>query len=307
MRKIYTIGETVLDIIFKNGEPVASKAGGSMLNTAMSLGRLGMPINFISEYGIDAVGKIINESLIDNGVNTHYTYKYSEGKSALALAFLDANNNADYSFYKQYPNERMKITFPEVNEDDIIIFGSFYALMREIRNSLIKFLTHAKERNALILYDPNFRKSHLHELLDLIPFITRNITFASIIRSSDEDFSLIYNINDSELAYDKIKSSCKVLIYTANQRGVWIYTPDFYKQYPVQKIQPLSTIGAGDTFNAGIVYSFIKHGITHKEISHLSESQWDKIIPTAIQFATHVCLSYDNYISHEFAAEFKLS
>src|ERR1035437_6824051 len=102
MRKVYTIGETVLDIVFKNLQPVAAKAGGSMLNTAVSLGRLGLPVHFISEYGIDTVGEIIDGFLNSNSVATQYVYHYADGKSALALAFLDEKNNANYSFYKAY-------------------------------------------------------------------------------------------------------------------------------------------------------------------------------------------------------------
>jgi sugar/nucleoside kinase (ribokinase family) len=69
MRKIFAIGETVLDIIFKNGQPAASNAGGAMLNTAVSLGRLGLPVHFISEYGTDQVGVLIDHFLNCNGIN----------------------------------------------------------------------------------------------------------------------------------------------------------------------------------------------------------------------------------------------
>ena len=55
MPVIYTIGETVFDIIFELDQPVAAKAGGSLLNTSVSLGRLGLPVQFISEYGTDKV------------------------------------------------------------------------------------------------------------------------------------------------------------------------------------------------------------------------------------------------------------
>ncbi len=47
MRKIYGIGETVFDIIFKNGQPQAAKPGGAMLNSSVSLGRIGLPVSFI--------------------------------------------------------------------------------------------------------------------------------------------------------------------------------------------------------------------------------------------------------------------
>ena len=86
MRRVFGFGETVLDIIFKDGQPVAAKPGGSVLNSFVSLGRLGWNPFFISEYANDDVGELIDTFLTGNGVNTHYVNRFSDGKSALALA-----------------------------------------------------------------------------------------------------------------------------------------------------------------------------------------------------------------------------
>ena len=56
MRNVYTIGETVLDILLKENQPFTAKAGGASLNAAVTLGRLGIPVRFIGEYGLDEVG-----------------------------------------------------------------------------------------------------------------------------------------------------------------------------------------------------------------------------------------------------------
>ena len=96
MRKIYGIGETVLDIIFKNGQPQAAKAGGSVLNSFVSMGRIGLPVSFISEYGIDDVGNLIDNFLKENGVNTSGVYRFIDGSTSLALAFLDHKSDAHY-------------------------------------------------------------------------------------------------------------------------------------------------------------------------------------------------------------------
>ena len=95
---IYTLGETVLDILFKDGKPVSATPGGSMLNTAVSLGRMGVPVSFISEYAADTTGSIIKDFLNENGVDTSFVSNHLDGKTSLALAFLDEKNNAAYSF-----------------------------------------------------------------------------------------------------------------------------------------------------------------------------------------------------------------
>lgn len=192
MGRIYTIGETVMDILFRDGEPVTAKAGGSMLNTSVTLGRLKVPVHFISEYGTDRVGDMINSFLRSNSVDTTYVRRYNDGKSAVALAFLDEHHNADYSFYKIYPEKRLDVNLPTFTNDDIVLFGSYFGIAPEIRNSLLKILNHAKQNGTTIIYDPNFRKAHLHHLPNLLPFIHENIRLADIVKGSDEDFKNIF-------------------------------------------------------------------------------------------------------------------
>jgi fructokinase len=128
MRRIYTIGETVLDILFKNKLPVTAKAGGALLNTAVTLGRLNLPVFFIGEYGMDEVGNIIDQFLKENHVSTQYVYRYYDGKSTLALAFLNENNDAGYDFYKIYPEKRLAVDFTVIQQDDIVLLGSIYSI-----------------------------------------------------------------------------------------------------------------------------------------------------------------------------------
>jgi fructokinase len=300
-RRIFTIGETVLDIIFKNGRPVTATAGGSMLNTAVSLGRLHLPVSFISEYGKDEVGELVDGFLHQNGVDTRYVFRFEDGRSALALAFLDEHNNAEYSFYKSYPDKRFQIAFPEVNKNDIVMFGSIYAVAAELRTALLGFLHYAKSKNALLYYDPNFRKPHLDELEVLKPAILENIAMADIVRASDEDLSLIFGARNVDEGYFAVKSLCPNLIYTASSTAVYLTTASHTLRLPTRKIEPVSTIGAGDTFNAAIAYGLCRHGIGRKSLSLVDIATWQQLLEYGIDFATEVCLSYDNYIPADFA------
>jgi len=76
MARVFSIGETVYDIIFKNAQPIAAKAGGSTLNTSVSLGRLGLNVNFVSDLGKDMIGDTILRFLTANGVATSYIEQY---------------------------------------------------------------------------------------------------------------------------------------------------------------------------------------------------------------------------------------
>lgn len=306
MRKIYGIGETVFDIIFKNEQPQAAKAGGAMLNSTVSLGRIGLPVSFISEYAGDNVGRIIDSFLSENGVGTSYVDHYKDGKTKLALAFLNERNDASYTFYQDYPEKRLNIHFPELRKDDIILCGSIYAITGEIRKKFMDLITAAKESCAIVIYDPNFRPTHSSDLETLMPMIIENMQTAKLIRGSDEDFKNIFGANTPDEAWDVVRKYCNCLVYTANAEGVYVRTVSYTGRFEVKAIKPLSTIGAGDNFNAGMMAAIYLNQITSDQLDKMGEDKWSKVISMGVDFATNVCLSYDNYISLDFAKELKI-
>lgn len=302
MKKIFTIGESVLDIIFKGNQPVATKAGGSVLNSSVSLGRLGLPVNLISEIGVDDVGTQISNFLSSNGVNTSSSYFFDGGNTALALAFLDKNEDAHYTFYKNYPDLRMHIRLPKVARNDLVLFGSFFALSVEVRKKLYAFLTKARKAGAIIVYDPNFRNPHKKDLSGTMKFIEENIQFSDIIRGSRDDFKMIFKTSNADDTYKKIAGfGEKVMIYTNGPKPVEFRSPHLSLSRNVPQIDPTSTIGAGDNFNAGIIYSLYKLNVDQQEINGMKKQAWNAILDSGITFGAIVCESLDNYISEEFA------
>jgi fructokinase len=305
MRKIYGIGETVYDIIFKNGAPQAARPGGSVLNCLVSLGRTGIPVSFIGEYGTDDVGTLIDRFLAENGVNNSFVYRYDDVNTSLAIAILDEKSDAHYTFYKEKPQKRLDIEFPEVKRDDIVLFGSFFAVTLDLRDKLTDFINGARECGAMVIYDPNFRKSHAAEIDSLRPLIIENMRMASLVRGSDEDFRNIFGAGDAGEAWSFVRDHCSCLVYTASSQGVFARSAEFSGNYPVRKIIPVSTVGAGDNFNAGMIAAIYNNGISRNDLLKMGEKQWEKIVSAGIDFATEVCLSYENYISKEFADKFK--
>lgn len=301
-RKIYTIGEIVYDIIFKNGKPISSNPGGAMLNTAVSLGRLGLPVSLISELGQDNIGQDIIQFLKNNNVETGNIFRFTTGNTALALAFLDETNNASYDFYKSYPVKRLDGKLPAVTENDIVLFGSFFALSPEVREPLMEFLHQASRNNALIIYDPNIRKSSNISNSKAHEFMAENIAIADIVRASDEDLlNLDPNTNSLKKAFQFIqKRGCNNLIFTQSNLKADFITDDFSFSNPIPKIEVISTIGAGDNFNAGLIYGLYNQGISKSNFHQTNIESWKKIIKTAISFGSHVCTRMENYISEGF-------
>ena len=302
MRKVIGIGETILDVLFKDNQPKAAVPGGSVFNGIISLGRAGANVTFISEVGGDKVGNIILDFMKENGVGTDNVVVYPDRKSPVSLAFLNEKNDAEYIFYKDYPNLRLDAEMPEVTGDDIIMFGSYYAITPQLRDKVKELLDRARKAGAIIYYDVNFRKSHAHEAIKLMPIILENFEYADIVRGSNEDFGFMFGMTDPDKVYQhKVSFYCPRFICTNGGEGLCLRTASLKKDYPVAPLQTVSTIGAGDNFNAGLVFGLLKNRIRRADLDELTEADWDKIIASGMSFSKEVCTSLDNYISKEFA------
>lgn len=309
MRKVIGIGETILDIIFKNNQPTAAVPGGSVFNGIISLGRAGVDVSFISETGNDKVGEMIRTFMEENNVSTHYLTIFPDGKSPVSLAFLDENNDPEYIFYKDYPKQRLEITLPVIQPDDILIFGSYYALNPVLRDKVTEVLNYAQEQGALLYYDPNFRSIHKMEAIKLAPTIIENLEYADIVRGSVEDFANMYgDLKDIDNIYrNKIQFYCPNFICTAGENAINIRTRNLAKTYKVPSLKAASTVGAGDNFNAGILFGLLKYHIKKSNLDHLDENTWDKIIQCGIDFSANACQNLSNSISKEFADKYTRS
>ena len=114
------------------------------------------------------------------------------------MAFLNEKNDAEYSFYKDYPNLRLDVNMPEVTSDDIVMFGSFYAITPQFRDKVKELLDKARKAGAIIYYDVNFRSTHAHEAIKLMPTILENFEYADIVRGSTEDFGHMFGMTDAD-------------------------------------------------------------------------------------------------------------
>ena len=308
MRKVIGIGETVLDIIFKDNQPIGAVPGGSVFNGIISLGRCGVNTTFISETGNDRVGERIVAFLKENGVNTDNVNIYPESKSPISLAFLNEHNDAEYIFYKEHPKDRLDFDYPDVQTGDIVMYGSYYAVNPVIRPQVQGFLSFAKSRGAILYYDVNFRASHRHDVMRITPNLLENLEMADIVRGSREDFEVLYGKTDPDAVYrSQIAFYTRKFIYTQGDQPVELRAEGgLARHYPVTKTETVSTIGAGDNFNAGFIYGLIRYGITRQQIvDGMTESQWDQVIAEAQQFSTNVCMSINNSIDLAFAEEKK--
>ena len=300
MQRVIGIGETVLDILFKNDQPQKAVPGGSTFNSIVSLGRAGVPCAMITQTGSDHIGDMICDFLRKNGVSDEFVCRKPNTKSHITLAFLNEHNDAQYEFYKDHATDLLDELKSErvkelMSEGDIVLFGSFFAINPVIRPVTRKLLTEAREAGAWLYYDVNFRKNHIAELPEILPNIEENMRLASVVRGSMEDFDYLFGLQDPDAIYERVRSLCSTLILTDGARSIRVYTPDGCESYPVAKIDTVSTVGAGDNFNAGYIYAKLR-GIDDQASRIAMAQRWSQ----------DVCQQIGNNISDALVAQLKV-
>ena len=327
MARVIGIGETVLDILFKNDQPQAAIPGGSTFKSIISLGRAGMVCYIVTETGDDHIGDLTCNYLQRNGVRDTFVSRQQGMKSHLSLAFLNQQNDAQYVFYKDHASVRMQARELHCQPDDAVLFGSFFSINPAIRPAVKTMLQEAHDAGATLYYDINFRKPHIADLPQVYDAIMENMALSSIVRASTEDLLTLFGTDHcplwqqdnglqlaktlciaalgsadaaiveqavSRLYQGLIRHYCQRFICTTGSGAVYLCTPQFYQTFTVNKIPTVSTVGAGDNFNAGFLYGLVRNGLN---ISELTEHDWATCIEMGKLFAQDVCQSYENSIS----------
>lgn len=299
---IYAIGETVMDILFKENKPIDAVPGGSAFNSVISVGRVGVPCTFIGYTGRDHVGDLTVDFLKSNGVDTRYFEQKDKVKSCISLAFLDERGDAHYVFYKDAPVSTGSLSDRgiEFQSGDILLLGSYYAISDGTRSQIKAVLDAAVAAGATVYYDLNFRSSHKEELPELMPAIIENFTKATVVRGSADDFEVMWGERDARKIYkEHIARYCRLFICTSGAGLITVCTPDSVWDFEVPSVDAVvSTVGAGDNFNAGFLCALSRSEISLAK--NIKKSDIAPLIETGVRFASVVCQSTENYVPVSF-------
>ncbi|MGU3575618.1 carbohydrate kinase family protein [Brucellaceae bacterium C25G] len=276
---ILCCGEALIDMLPRQtttGESAFMPvAGGSVFNTAIALGRLGVNTGFFSGLSNDLFGDILRNSL----AQSHVDYSLSAlVNRPTTLAFVQlVNGHANYAFYDENTALRLlsEKDIPSIDETvDAMVFGCISLISEPCGSAYESLMTREAEKRVMFL-DPNIRAGFITDRKKHLARMKRMIALADIVKLSDEDLDWFGEEGShDEIATKWLEYGPKLIVITKGAGGATAYTKNALMNVSGKKVEVVDTVGAGDTVNAGMLASLKEQNLLNKQaIASLSEAQ----------------------------------
>ena len=274
---IICCGEALIDMLPRQstlGEAAyAPYAGGAIFNTAIALGRLGIPTGFFTGLSSDMLGDVLRETLAAAHVDASFC-AVSARPTTVAFVKL-VNGSATYAFYDEGTAGRMITVadLPVLGDDcEALHFGAI-SLIPDPCGGTYEALLDREHEKRVISLDPNIRPGFIKDNEAHRARILRMAAQADIIKFSDEDLDWFGMAGDHDtLAQKWLDMGCKLVVITKGADGANGYTSALEVSVPSQRVTVVDTIGAGDTFDAGVLASLKRDNLlTKPKVAALDE------------------------------------
>lgn len=270
---ILSCGEALIDMLpreTREGAPAfAPHAGGAVFNTAIALGRLGVSAGFFSGISTDLFGQVLMDQLAASKVDAGLAVR-SGRPTTLAFVTL-TDGQAKYAFYDENTAGRMLevADLPEIPDSVTAMFFGGISLPPEPCGATYEGLMLREAGRRVTMIDPNIRPDFITDEPRYRARIERMIAAADIVKVSDEDLDWLGSTPEAILA-----GGARLVCLTEGAKGVRAFHAGGESFVAAKTVEVVDTVGAGDTFNAGLMAGLERAGVLTKSgLAALTEAQ----------------------------------
>ncbi|MGO4595155.1 carbohydrate kinase [Leifsonia sp. 2TAF2] len=275
---VLVIGESVMDII-SDGLEELHRPGGSPMNVAVGLARLGHRTELLTQLGDDAEGDAIRQHLTDAGVTIH-PGSITAAPTSTAIATLQADGSASYEFTIEW-----NLAATHVDPPRLLHTGSIGAIVepgaREVRRII------EQQDHALISFDPNIRPAIMGSRDHVRRLVEGLTAHAHVVKMSDEDTAWLYPGASTRAVLDAlIAAGVALAIVTLGADGCALMTPNLFLRLPAVPTTVVDTVGAGDSFTSALLSEILRLDLVETvRAGALSSTQASRLAQSALSAA----------------------
>ena len=253
------IGEALVDVLSGGISAPRSFVGGSPLNVAVGLARLGHPVTFIGRWGSDEYGRMIQEQLASNSVQ--HVCGEDGYPTSTARGILDPVGAAAYSFDLLWDLPEISPDTPALADAQVVHTGSLATMAEPGAQKVLRLIERARP-HATISYDPNIRPSLITDHSEAVAKVEQFVALADVVRASDSDLEWLYpqrSVEDTAAAWLDLGPAMVVATY--GSRGPWGLVASGTARAEAPLVDVADTVGAGDSFISAMISALADRGL----------------------------------------------
>lgn len=275
--RVLCVGEALIDVV-RRGDEVAEHVGGSPLNVAAGLARLGEPTSLAAWWGLDQHGERIADACRQAGVLVEPGSDGADHTST-AQAELDDEGRATYTF-------DLAFSVPAITDEQSVrhVHTGSIACTQEPGGSQVVELIERARSHATISYDPNTRASIMGSPDAVLDRIERLIAASNVVKASDEDIAWLYSDAPvTAVMRGWLDLGVRLVVVTRGPEGAlaWLASEDAPREVERRQVQVVDTVGAGDSFMAGLLSGLLEAGLLGGADARvrLADARWADVAP----------------------------
>ena len=297
--KVLCIGEALIDMIctdrgmsLSNGQNFLKKAGGAPANVAAAIAALGAKVDMAAKVGKDPFGQHLIDLLKEMGVDTQWVIQDPNHFTTFAFVSLMEDGERDFYFNRGADGQlsTQDLEALPLNEYSIVHFGSATGFLPgPLKNAYVDLLAKAKNNNAIISFDPNYRhllfQNNTQSFIDQCwPFIEQ----CHFFKLSDEEALLITGCDTVQHAASALRNKTNaVFAITLGKEGTLLSIGNHLEMIGSIAITPVDATGAGDAFVGAVLFQLIN--CTPAQLMAITLEDWKKIIANANKAGARTC------------------
>ncbi len=296
---VLSCGETVMDFIpvetVTGAKGYLPAPGGSPLNTAITVGRLGVEAAFLGKLSTDFFGDEFVARMEENQVSTRYLTRV-EAPSTLAFVKRGPSGDAQYAFFTAATADRLlaptDLPSELPSEVSCLHFGSIALALPPASETITELVLREHGRRVLS-FDPNIRPALIDDPAEYRARFERLATSSTILKLSDADLAWLYPEESYEQAVRRtVALGAPVVIVTRGADGVTGVCSDGTVE--VAAVEPatgvVDTVGAGDSFQGAVLAGLQRAGkLSPSAVAGISRDELELTLSFAARVASVTC------------------
>ncbi|MEU8268026.1 carbohydrate kinase [Sphaerisporangium sp. NPDC049002] len=287
------VGEAVIDLIQDDDGRYTAHTGGSPLNVAVGLARLGEQVSLLARLSRSAFGRRLREHAEASGVDLARAVEAGEPAS-LAVVGLTPDGSAEYDFYVtgtadwQWAQGELE---PLPAAAQVLHTGSLACFLPPGAARVEAAMRSARTAGLLVSFDPNVRPALLGPPEAAREHVERLITHCHVVKASEQDVAWLYpGESPGAVARRWLAAGPCLVLLTLGAAGALAVTRRVAIERPAPRVRVADTVGAGDAFTAGLLSSLVRRNLVEPDtLRAVAPEVLSSVLDDAITVAALTC------------------